>query len=89
MKIIGIIRERNEGNVLINCLKHALKLCDHILIYDDNSRQEDLVLLKEFIKETNDKHKKRIREDLCKDVITLHENKNWQKSREQEETKHR
>jgi len=88
-KIIGIIRERNEGNVLINCLKHALKLCDHILIYDDSSRQDDLELLKNFIKETNDNYKKKIREDLYKDVITLFENKNWQKSREQEETKHR
>lgn len=88
-KIIGIIRERNEGIVLIRCLEHALFLCDHIIIYDDNSRQEDLKLLKEFIAKTNKKAKDYFREDIYEPVITLFENKNWQKNREREETKHR
>ena len=37
LKIIGLVKTRNNGALLKNCLDHAFNICDHIIVLDDAS----------------------------------------------------
>jgi hypothetical protein len=77
MKLIGLIRQRNEDYLLEKCLKHALIFCDHIIIYDDYSNDKGTLSLLYNL-------------DTFNDRITVVYNSNWNDGfREADETKHR
>lgn len=44
MSIIGITRVRNEALIITDTIKHYLKYCDRILLYDDCSNDDTVAL---------------------------------------------
>ncbi len=45
-KLIGITRVRNEGLIIADTIRHFLRWCDHIVLYDDCSTDETKYLAK-------------------------------------------
>lgn len=71
--IIGITRVRNESLIIEDTIKHFLKWCDHILLYDDASNDNTADLAGK----------------VGGDRITVFRGSHWRSNRLAEETRHR
>lgn len=52
-KIIGLVPQRNERNIIANCLKALSKFTDAIIVLDDCSTDDSVSIIKSLAKECN------------------------------------
>ena len=71
--IVGITRVRDESLIIADTLQHFFKWCDHIVLYDDVSRDETV----------------EIAHEIGGDRITIIRGDEWRKDRAMENTRHR
>lgn len=50
MKLIGLLRIRNESEIIVDTLNHMSEFCDGIYIYDDNSTDNTVELCRQHEK---------------------------------------
>ncbi len=73
MKVIGLMRVRNEQDVIVDSLKHLESFCDDVIVFDDCSTDNTRTLIENY-PATN---------------IELISGEQWNKDRQAEETLHR